>query len=673
VNILDCTAPWLRRSGGVLVLLVAAALAPARASAQGDPAWQPPIGIPVPAFGITDGPSTTPPARPNPWNSSVPGFYYVNPSHASATDSDPRGWPAQPRRTIPITLGAGSYVEVCGLYQNPHTSPDSLRLNGTPAAPVWIRAAPASSCTSLPPRITRNWEIAGSTYFIVENLLFADDLADPGNSDTRTGKLDFYGDLGSGAVPVSFGVIRHNEFSGNINGGGITFNVGNLHHIVIWDNFIHDNGNINDTGDQDVHGIGIGTNHNTIWVVDNEIARSSGDGVQVNGDTGSLTPGPGNATSSSTHHIYLGRNHSHHNKQSGLWVKQAMDVVISENHLHDHRPSSSSPGQCTGYQYAPQRVWFLYNYMHDCDIGIILASDNDLGFASPQSYVIGNVAHRIHFTGADGPQAAFEFRAEGPRVVVNNTFHDVDRGIDSQAASGSTLAIVDNIISNVHATGSPQNEAIIIENNTLAANTTVRNNLFSGTFRVTLGPSQFTTAAAINNGTTRTNNISGGPGFVSANPANLVDFALAASSPAVNAGIIDQAYQTFQTLYGLDIRRDIVHNPRGPVYDIGAFELAGADLAVTLADSPDPVLHGGQYAYTITVTNNGPIASDPFTVTLNLPAGAGFVSATTGCTHVSGVVTCPRPALPVSSQVVLTVTVTAPSAPGSATATVTVN
>jgi uncharacterized repeat protein (TIGR01451 family) len=652
---------------------LSAALAPASVSAQGDPAWQPPTGIPMPAFGITDAPSVTPPPRPSPWNGSTPGFYYVDRAHPAATDSDPRGWPAQPRRTIPITLAAGAYVELCGVYQYAHTSPEYLRLNGTATAPVWIRGASAASCASLPPRITRNWEVTGSTFFILENLRFADDLTDPSNSDTNTGKLSFYGDYGGPAMPVASGVVRHSEFSGNINGGGIEFNVGLVQRVVLWHNFVHDNGNINDTGDQDVHGIAVGSNKNNIWILDNEIARSSGDGVQVNGGTDSLTGTPGNATASSTHHIYMGRNYSHHNKQAGLWTKQAMDVIVSENHLSDHRPSSSSPGQCTGYQYAPQRVWFLFNYMHDCDIGIILASDNDLGFASPNAYVIGNVAHRIHFTGSEGPQAAFQFRAEGPRVVVNNTFHDVDRGIDSQAASASTLAIVDNILSNVHATGSSSNEAILVENSTLGNNTTVRNNLFAGAFRVTLGNSQFTTVAALNNGTTRTANISGGPGFVNPAPAALVDFALQATSPGVNAGIVDAAYTTFQTLYGIDIRKDIVRTPRTGVYDIGAFELGGADLSVSLTDSPDPVAHGGQYAYTITVTNNGPVVSDPFTVSLTLPPGTGFVSATAGCTHAGGVVTCPRAALAVSGTVVLNVTVTAPAVPGSATATVTVN
>ncbi len=46
--------------------------------------WQPPIGIPMPPFGITN----VAPAAPNPWTTSTPGFYYINESTSGASDSN---------------------------------------------------------------------------------------------------------------------------------------------------------------------------------------------------------------------------------------------------------------------------------------------------------------------------------------------------------------------------------------------------------------------------------------------------------------------------------------------------------------------------------------------------------------------------------------------------------
>ena len=53
------------------------------------------------------------------------------------------------------------------------------------------------------------------------------------------------------------------------------------------------------------------TDHvNYLWVVDNQMYRNSGDGIQINA--------PATARRQRTHHIYVGRNVSHHNKQSRI-------------------------------------------------------------------------------------------------------------------------------------------------------------------------------------------------------------------------------------------------------------------------------------------------------------------------------------------------------------------
>ena len=64
-----------------------------------------------------------------------------------------------------------------------------------------------------------------------------------------------------------------------------------------------------------------------------------------------------------------------------------------------------------------------------------------------------------------------------------------------------------------------------------------------------------------------------------------------------------------------------------------------ADLAVTKA-GPADVTPGTPITWTITIMNNGPNPSTGATLTDTLPAGVTFQSASTGCAHSAGVVTC---------------------------------
>ena len=65
-----------------------------------------------------------------------------------------------------------------------------------------------------------------------------------------------------------------------------------------------------------------------------------------------------------------------------------------------------------------------------------------------------------------------------------------------------------------------------------------------------------------------------------------------------------------------------------------------ADLSLVKSDSTDPIAAGQTLTYTLTVQNAGPDTATGVTITDTLPAGVSFVSASAGCTHVSGTVTC---------------------------------
>src|SRR5262249_42954721 len=152
-----------------------------------------------------------------------------------------------------------------------------------------------------------------------------------------------------------------------------------------------------------------------------------------------------------THDIYVGRNVAHHNKQSGFWTKQAVDVILSQNVCYAHRPGNSSFGACMGMQYSPERVWFISNHIHDSEYGIAIAGDSDRGFGQ-SSVILGNVIHNIHHVSPYNPQTGWSqagiMLAGGMmRLVMNNTIHDVDAGITSPI--GAVTHIHNNIISEI--------------------------------------------------------------------------------------------------------------------------------------------------------------------------------------------------------------------------------
>jgi hypothetical protein len=106
---------------------------------------------------------------------------------------------------------------------------------------------------------------------------------------------------------------------------------------------------------------------------------------------------------------------------------------------------------------------------------------------------------------------------------------------------------------------------------------------------------------------------------------------------------------------------------------------AVADLAVVMTFEPNLVYVNDEVTYTLTVTNNGgggvgetgqggyrQADASGIMVTTTLPAGMNFVSASSGCSANSGVVTCNIGSLPELASAMLTITVRAPAAPATA-------
>ncbi|HEX5042853.1 MAG TPA: MopE-related protein, partial [Candidatus Polarisedimenticolaceae bacterium] len=90
-----------------------------------------------------------------------------------------------------------------------------------------------------------------------------------------------------------------------------------------------------------------------------------------------------------------------------------------------------------------------------------------------------------------------------------------------------------------------------------------------------------------------------------------------------------------------------------------------SDLVITPFVAPDPVAAGDPVTYSPKVGNSGPDDATQVTLTTTLPAGATFVSASSGCSEAGGIVTCAMGTIPAGSgsSAEIVVTFAAPGGP----------
>jgi len=524
-------------------------------------AYDPPIGIPDPKFGIDD----QRPTRPKNWVTEKPGYYYIN--YQSGTDSrNTYGTPRHPRRTIPIPIPAGSYIEVHGTYRHliGGATPILGKGNGKPwvanrSGPVWI----VGRDTRSRPDFTTLLVVTGShVYFdnvrISQSGVFQVGTAIPGH-------------------PADHIVLRNSEAQGVpssklsalVGAGGTS--TGPVNHVVFYNNRLHDHGDVNAKFDADAHITALGRNASHIWFLDNVMFNASGSGAQVGGAYG------GHET---CHHIYYGRNKIYNTRQSGLWVKHATDVIFSQNDIRnivDTRllyTESASPSSGIGFQYAPQRLWILHNTISNSSYGIFGGSTKE---GSWQIFAVGNVINNIHRPGklpyAKGAwaEAAIMMQGGTTRYIVNNTLYNVDAGINGPSV-GTIYHLENNIVSKVT---EPAGNHVFIEDAGAAAKSTLHHSILhqpGDNERIRWGSSVVSTVEAVQRSNRNTDACSNADPLL-ASPSN-ADFHLQSASPAVDRGMVSTVYRTFQELYGLDIAMDAGRNrrPAGKNWDVGAFE-----------------------------------------------------------------------------------------------------
>lgn len=507
-------------------------------AAAGSESW---TGVPAPSFGLSE---TAPPVPGN-WTTQYENFYFVKPDDPAATDDGNQfGSAVQPRKTIPRPLPSGAVVELHGTFTNDIT----IVAEGTATAPVFVRGASYIER----PVFKRRLDIVGSSYLVVENILI-----EPLNADLGNGEVGL--SINEGSTHVS---VRHSEFTGagNLNRNG---NVGvgswsyegteEADHIVLYDLDIHDTGDVNATFDQDAHSIVVNGSVRYLWILGSRLTRSSGDGVQIEAQH---TRG-----GDKIQFVYVAGNTISSNKQTGLWIKHARNVVFSENEIFDMTMG------CAGYQYTGDNFWFVNNILHDCYQGIIGQSSDEDVSSQAGVYYVGNRIFDIASSDPTNPHQAggIVIRLNGSHHhVVNNTIVGADRAISAPIQSGD-LTIVNNVIVN---SDSADGDTIYVES--ASSSTTIDYNLFYGA----------TPTAFFLNGETSLSEFqaTGGCAHCIEDLALFTDLAardlsLTANSPAIDRGVASLVYDTFQRAFGTSIEIDSAGQQRPfNEWDMGALE-----------------------------------------------------------------------------------------------------
>lgn len=296
-----------------------------------------------------------------------------------------------PLTAWPATMQPGSIAQLSGTITG-----GTLTCNGTATTPCWILGGTAT--------LTGDFTVLGS-YTILDGLHF---------SGVHS--------LGLGG---SHNVVRNSSSVGT-NGdptGAAFYDFGSYN--VVWRNRVTDHGDVHGTADQDSHGISVVRSADHAFVLENETARNAGDGINVNSYPYDQ------AGFSAIRFVYIGRNVSHDNKQTAFWAKQSQDVVFSQNEGYGEGvdPQGFSYGQCAGFQYSTERVWFIANNFHDCAVGIGVSSDDVSPAPATHAFFLANRLSNVGvsdptFCGTGGPWtcSAIRLTNAGTDYVLDNVF-----------------------------------------------------------------------------------------------------------------------------------------------------------------------------------------------------------------------------------------------------------
>lgn len=576
--------------------------------------------VPDPNWGALGNPMTvSKPDRPSQWDSDteVLGYYYID--FDTGNDSGRTyGTPDSPRLTVPSGVQSGATlayrIELAGTC----TSAVNFYQWRTEAAPCWVVSDPANPVSFQPNGASHRH------VYIRGQYIFFDGLDFDGNSATTNGPISIQTYTNTAADfthHVCFRNCTVHDYLYGSNSAAIVVTAGSTtnypdaltHDIVFYNNTIHTMGDWNNwASDQDFHGINLllvnRVNNEEIynvWDCGNTYYYLSGDSIQVNAErwaTGTTEEDPFGREH--IHHVYVAGNHSHHNRQSGGAFKQCVDVVFSQNHCHDMPKPAGTHGTGVMWLYNPDRVWILFNHIHDCITGMRQSTTNVESGWEADVYVIGNVIHDCFPDYVDGNTSEFYgnsrfktgqainfIHVNETRHVYYNTIYNCKGGISVNCTATTGSDVRHNIVMNID------------EDNVTSANYDDGNFSFiydagySGSFPTSnnycgenvfydesmtgsqyyLGSSKISSLSSFETsaGARAANNVEDNPDMT--DPAN-DDFTLTGVSPALGlSGDRTAISDAFYTAFGTSLLYDYASNARSfdTDADAGALEYQG--------------------------------------------------------------------------------------------------
>jgi hypothetical protein len=540
----------------LLIIAVAQAGTLASAADVTSETWKPPIGIPVPSFGIEetyrmyDEESVRNPDLVYKESGSG-GYYthYVDSTALNSTDSgNTYGNPSKPRKTIPLNPPAGSVIEIHGGAEANHAGQCKIHGSGSFDMPIFIRGVDL-------PEINKGILVGynyNTKHVIIEGL--------------KSSSITIYGRY-TGDFNNCYISVRNCDFKSM--SAGNTQNSAIIHNVVFYNNEVHDGGDWTDyQHDEDSGGIGISSRTCYVWVVDNLIYHNQMCAVQVYAYPQNQPP----SDPITPHHIYIGRNIAYENQQSAFWSKTARDVIFSQNIAYNHKQDTTYGVKNSGFgsQYDPQRVWFLFNTSYNNHYGFRFAADQLR--LRDELYIIGNLIYDCYGRSAGGVEGygdgIYNNGASGLNIkpmIILNTIYNCANGISNAYHINQTSFIaVNNIFGNCNHTyynddleRTVGNRYIWLQQPGTAANCEFDYNLLynSGGIRWN---SDYTTLAAFQARTNEGENcITTDPLFIE--PQN-GDFRLSPESPIHNMETsikVQSAFDRFLELYSIDLTEDI--------------------------------------------------------------------------------------------------------------------
>jgi hypothetical protein len=548
----------------VLILIISVAQASLLAGTVdvSSETWEPPIGIPVPSFGIKetyrmyDEESARNPELT--YHESPSGGYYTHYiDYPTGNNSDnPFGTVESPRDTVPTNLPAGSIVEVHGGpvgrllgYGNNTT----WTASGTADMPVFIRGVDT-------PIYTGGTYHAGfiiyisSSYLIIEGFEFDNCHVSIGTSANVA--------------------VRNCEMHSVRSASTSPTQISNSTNTVYYNNHIHHNGLVPIGMDKDVCGVVVYTNSIRTWIVDNEINNNDGDAIIINGSGGSYDPDV------QPDYVYIGRNNLHGDKENAIDLKDSDHIIISQNVIYgyDKTPrvfgadpnirNTSNTSDHTALVLANEgntSHWLLFNHIFDCGNAIAI-HDN---YVRTQSYMIGNIINNINSVDTNSKGfGVIGWRSADVYFLCNTVAH-VGNGFCYPSTGGAhelcSFTICNNIFYNMQDTaqwgGNHYNPYYLeIHSNQTSSAAIVENNIFYNGRGFRWGSNTYDNLAAFV--VARRSQIIGcletNPMFVA--PENGDFLQLRPESPVNNMETSDKTqavFELFLQLYGIDLVEDI--------------------------------------------------------------------------------------------------------------------